>query len=81
MHETPHRIVFGGVVRDPRAAQHVDNFLVRADPNREHGFGRTEAPPAVFADNFDHPGYDLAGRSDGGLNIHDQDRVIARVGQ
>jgi hypothetical protein len=39
VHEPTHRIVFGRVVRNPRAAQHVDDFLVRPDQNREHRFG------------------------------------------
>ncbi len=82
MHEAAHRIVFGRIVRNSGAAQHIADFLVRADPDREHRFGRTEAAAVRYLPtDAGHGSCDLVGRSDRGLNVHHQDRVIARVGQ
>jgi len=36
---------------------------------------------AVLADRIGHGRCDVVGRSDRGLNIHHQDRIVAGVGQ
>ena len=81
IHEAAHRVVFGGIVRNSGAAQQIDDLLVGADPDREHRLGRALVQLAILADQAGHGGGDIAGRSDRGLDIHHQDRVIARVGQ
>ena len=81
MHEAAHRVVFGRVVGNPGAAQKIDDFLVGTDPDREHRLGGAAALLAVFSDDTGHGGCDVIGGSDRGLNIHHQDRIVARVGQ
>ena len=81
MHEATHRVVFGRIIRNSSAAQHVDDLLVRADPDREHRFDRSETLPAVPADDVSHGSCDRISRSNRGLNVHYEDRVIAGVGQ
>ena len=81
MHEAAHRIVFGGVVGNPGAAEQIADLLVRADPNREHRLGKAAMLLAVLADRIGHGRGDVVGRSDRGLNIHHQDGIVAGVGQ
>ena len=50
MHEAPHRVIFGGVVGNPGAAQQIDDLLVGADPNREHRLGRATVLLAELTD-------------------------------
>ena len=81
VHEAAHRIIFGGIVGNPGAAQEITDSLVRADPDREHRLGRAATLLAVLADRADDGGGDFVRRGDRGLNVHDQDRVVARIGQ
>ena len=81
MHEAAYRVIFGGVVWNAGAAQQIADLLVRTDPNRQHGFSQVKMFPAVFSDHTGHGIRNLVGRSDRGLHIHDQDRIVARVGQ
>ena len=81
MHETPHRIILGGVIGNPGAAQEIDDLLIRADPNCEHRLGRALVLLMILADQAGHGRRDVAGRSDRGLNIHHQYRIVAGVGQ
>ena len=81
VHEAAHRVIFGRVVGNSGAAQEIDNFLVCADPDREHRLGGAAALLAVFADDTGHGGGDIIGGSDRGLNIHHENRIVARIGQ
>ena len=81
MHEAADRIVLGRIVGDPGAAQHVADLLVGADPGREHRLGRVAALLAVFPDHAGHGRRDVVARRNRGLNIHDQDRIVGRIGQ
>ena len=81
MHEAAHRVVFGRVVRNAGRVEHVADLLVRADPDREHRFGRTVLCRDICATTDAHGIRDRVGRSDRGLHVHHQHRVIAGVGQ
>ena len=81
MHEAAHRVVLGRIVRNAGAARRFDDLLVGADPDREHRLGRAAALLAVLADDGGHGARDVIGGRERGLHVHDQHRVVARIGQ
>jgi hypothetical protein len=81
MHETAHRVVFGGIIRNSGAAQPIANRLIRADPGRQHRFGRHAMFHAILLHNIGHGIGDHVGARDRGLDVHHQDRIIAGIGQ
>ncbi len=81
VHEAAHRVILGGIVGNPGAAQEVADVLVPPDPDRKHRLGRAAIFHTVLADHGGYGRGNVVSRRDRGLDVHHQDRIIARIGQ